>query len=664
MKSFAPPPKWLVWSAAVIVIVGSGMTVYGAIRIGVSVDEGFHVVRLRNFLAHGWYLLDDDLAGGDPGPWVTDRWVYAPVSTLLLHALNVVAGNEAVGGVSASASAYAVRHLGTALLGLWGVLATGALARRLMASWQWGLVAAGVLLAIPMWSGHAMFNVKDTPVATGYTLITLACVMLSQALREARSRRLLAGATMVAGLLLTLGTRPGLWPGPLAAMGFVALVSLWPDGKSGARRPWVLADLCAAFAIAMACLAAIYPNVFLRSTQWIAASASESVVAGGSGAGRAYVPLMVMCTVPGLLLVLGATGLLSASLQARRTRSDWSWSVALLLIVLQTTFIPVLVIIKAPPLAGLLRHLLFACPTAAILLTFGIAATLESLTGRFARTAVSGALAVGLFTPMAAQAQLFPYSYSYVSEVVDVLAIDFAPDYWRTSYRELLDAVPEDEFVVCSPAVTSDGLALRRMEPGGQSLLDLGDDCRTARVSVIAPYLLAPRPASFVDDTFISMQQIDPDELPANCTELGRVERRRHLEVQVVSIASRCSLILPDYEGPFELDGSGGGARHLMGGWSGNGGSPWVEAEGLAHLGFAYPGGASQQVIRVTGTADGSVDFSINNEPVQVTVTATGWDLLVDDVPAVGAVDNTVITVVPQRGWARLTRVMMVEAQP
>ena len=95
MKSFGPPPRWLVWSALVILVAGSVMTVYGAVRIGVSVDDGFHVVRLRNFLAHGWYLLDDDLTGSEPGWWVSDRWVYAPVSTLFLHVLNVVAGNEA-----------------------------------------------------------------------------------------------------------------------------------------------------------------------------------------------------------------------------------------------------------------------------------------------------------------------------------------------------------------------------------------------------------------------------------------------------------------------------------------------------------------------------------------------------------------------------------------
>ena len=663
MKSFGPPPRWLVWSALLILVAGSVMTVYGAVRIGVSVDEGFHVVRLRNFVAHGWYLLDDDLTGSEPGWWVSDRWVYAPVSTLFLHVLNVVAGNESTSQVSASEAAYVVRHLGTAALGLGGVLAVAAITRRVMASWQWGVVAAGMLLAIPMWSGHAMFNVKDTPVASGYTLVTLGCVMVVQNPRNAWRGRLLAGCAIVLGLLLVIGTRPGLWPGPVAAIGVVGLVSLSPGPESREGRSWRCVDLVVALGVAMMCLAAIYPNMFLHSDQWIAASSTESVAAGGSGTGRAYVPVMVMCTIPVLLLLSGTAGLLSA-VRHRRIRSDQPWSLPMLLIALQTLLIPVLVIVKAPPLTGLLRHLLFACPTAAILLTIGIAATLESVEGRFARLAISGTLGLGLLTPMAAQVQLFPYSYSYVNEVVDALEIDFAPDYWRASYRELLAAVPEGAFVVCSPDLTDDGLALRRMKPGGESLLDLSADCRTSPNSVIAPYLDTPQPVETVDDTFISMQQVDPDELPANCTELGRVERRRHLRVQLVSIASRCSLVLPEYEGPFELDGGGAGAKYLLGGWTGNGGAPWIEARGPAHLGFAISGGATRLDLQVSGTATGSVEFLVNNEPVEAMTTSFGWDITTQDVPALGDADNAVLTIVPESGHARLTGVQILETQP
>ena len=70
--------------------------------------------------------------------------------------------------------AYAVRHLVVAACGLLGVLAVAAIGRRLLGSWRWGLVAAATLMAIPMWPGLSMFDIKDVPAATGYTLVTWA----------------------------------------------------------------------------------------------------------------------------------------------------------------------------------------------------------------------------------------------------------------------------------------------------------------------------------------------------------------------------------------------------------------------------------------------------------------------------------------------------------
>ena len=407
MTGYPPPPKWLVWSAVLVVVAGCALTVYGAMRIGVSVDEGFHVVRLRNFLAHGWYLLDDDLDGGQPGSWVGDRWVYAPVTTLILHALNVVCGNESVGQVSGSASAYTVRHLGVAAIGLWGVVAAAAITRRLMGSWRWGLIGAAVLLAIPMWSGHAMFNVKDTPAATGYTLVTLGCVIAWQSRRVDRRQRVLAAMTVTAGLLLAIGTRPALWPGPVAALGMVGLASLWARAEIIERSWWRCADLAVAFLAAMVVLAVIYPSVFAHPWQWMTATAGESATAGATDSGRAYVPVMVMCTVPIALLLCGITGLVSDLLSWMRTRSP-AFSVPLLLVISQTMLIPVLAVVKSAPLTGLLRHLLFACPSAAILLTIGIAATFQTQGGRVSRFAIGGTLALGLVTPTIVQIQLFP----------------------------------------------------------------------------------------------------------------------------------------------------------------------------------------------------------------------------------------------------------------
>jgi len=49
-------------------------------------------MRLTTFLEHGWYLLERDMLGGEPGPWEDQQYVYGPATTLLLHAWSVLWG--------------------------------------------------------------------------------------------------------------------------------------------------------------------------------------------------------------------------------------------------------------------------------------------------------------------------------------------------------------------------------------------------------------------------------------------------------------------------------------------------------------------------------------------------------------------------------------------
>ena len=130
---------------------------------------------------------------------------------LLLHAWSILWGVDGWHDVSTRPHAYPVRHLGVVVIGLVGLAAwrggsggTG--------YWRWGLVAAAVLVAVPMWTGHTMFNVKDVPVATGHTLCTLgsSSSCATPAPRPLRVGR--AGGTD-RGVVLTLGTRPGMWSG-------------------------------------------------------------------------------------------------------------------------------------------------------------------------------------------------------------------------------------------------------------------------------------------------------------------------------------------------------------------------------------------------------------------------------------------------------------------
>ena len=91
------PPRVLVWTALAVCVAGVLMVLLGAWRTGISTDEPIHVLRYDNLQEHGWYLLDDDFDGDEPGSWVTDQYVYGPVFTQVMHVVNRVVGLDPPG---------------------------------------------------------------------------------------------------------------------------------------------------------------------------------------------------------------------------------------------------------------------------------------------------------------------------------------------------------------------------------------------------------------------------------------------------------------------------------------------------------------------------------------------------------------------------------------
>ena len=98
-------------------------------------------------------------------------------------------GNESLHQVAGSPDTIAVRHLTIAVIGMAGTLACAGITRVLTDSWRWAVVAGALLSAMPAWTGHAMFNIKDVPVATGYTLATLGLLLLVRAQDATPTRR-------------------------------------------------------------------------------------------------------------------------------------------------------------------------------------------------------------------------------------------------------------------------------------------------------------------------------------------------------------------------------------------------------------------------------------------------------------------------------------------
>jgi hypothetical protein len=469
---------------------------------------------------------------------------------LLLHGLSVLVGVGSWDTVATTPAAYDVRHVGVVLIGLAGTAAAAGITRLLLGSWRWAVLTAAVLLALPMWTGHVMFNVKDVPVATGYTLMTLALVAM---VHPAPGRRLLRIAGLVAGVLLMVGTRPAMISAVLVATVLMVCGAALARSR-GVVRPAV-GEALAGVAGAAVVLAAVYPNVFTHPTLVVQSIRQSASFRDNDGAGYLYLPFYLATQFPLLLQGLFAVGLWWAvTVMARHWRLDPARATRHALVVAQVAALPLVAVAKNSGLYNGLRQLLFASPAWAVLVTLGLAQLLAwgQLRGRIGL--VSGVAVVALVAPTAAQAMLFPYQYSYYNVALDTTGAHVDSDYWRTSVPELLPGIPTDGQIVCGPTRSTrkgapagseeaHGVAEEDMRAGRFSS-DSSVDCRTDPLGPLLPAWTAaglPRDHLLPHDEFYVV--IDRDHaVPENCTQLASVTRHRHWRQVSMTYVAHCRL--------------------------------------------------------------------------------------------------------------------------
>ena len=469
------PPRWFVAASVIFLAVSTSLAFWGATQVGSTWDEGSLVYKLQQYFDTGWHTAAPIL-NGEPDPsFIFGTYVYGPVGQLLPHAVNVVLGNDSFfASVGTTASAYVGRHLGVVLWSVLGISAVALTLRLLTGSWRWGLVGATVLSSIPVWTGHAMFNIKDTPSATGYTIFTLGLVaILHTSYFDRKQIRVLALLSMVLGLVITIGTRTGLALPLVLTFPLVITASSWIHWRQsfcdktafkGSRR---FIEGVAAFFAAYLLLLMIYPNAYLRPVEVGVESLFESasypvneaqLVAGvwmTQPVDWSYLPLWAWAQAPLLvslctLLFLGMWVVLFVRVAAFRYPNHYKSILPGALPVLsQLMLVPLGVVITSSVLYNATRQLHFVQPAMAICATLTVAWVYSKLQQRNvpSRIATQGWLilvSVGVALPIMVQIQLFPYSYIYLNSIVAMKPIDgnWPTDYWRASGPEVMRALP------------------------------------------------------------------------------------------------------------------------------------------------------------------------------------------------------------------------------
>lgn len=459
------------------------MTLIGSQVTGTSWDEPYRAGKLANLLQHGWFV--DNVADGKPVDFNT--YVYGPVYDLVSHAFVTALVTQDWSQVSVTADAYAARHLSLALLAAVGLMAVGASAALLLGSWRWGIVATAVLGSIPLWTGHAMFNSSDLPVAVGYSMVTLAIIVLMRHLQRITGPvtdgtvrpRLSAWAIgvavavlLAAGAILAIGSRPATWPAVLVAATIAIAGALTLAGPQWLRAlGHTAACLATAVVITFVVLALTYPNAFINPWEMLSASVGQSSQFGGPDSADdslsfatalGYLPSWLAIQLPIGVGVLSVVGIVVAlvsivrgiTARVRSGRLPWQ-VVGIIAIGAQLLLLPLGAAVARSNLYDAGRQFLFIIPALALVATLGVAAFVD-LAGRIRRgESLWRALAwlvvgISVIVPVVDQWRLFPYNYTYANETVSALNNELPTDYWRTSMRELLPMIPAEGATACN----------------------------------------------------------------------------------------------------------------------------------------------------------------------------------------------------------------------
>ena len=525
------PPAFLVAIAGLVGIIGIAMTFVGSQTTGVSTDEPGHVRRINSYLESGLYIRPFEVHATPPGQIPIGAYVYGPVTSLFQHDVQRLLDTEPGYVAKTRAHHYAIRHAVIASFALLGLLAAAGTAWLILGNWRWGVVAGGILSALPLWTGHAMFNMKDTPVAAGHTIITFALVLLALSKPTSKHLSVLAGAASFAvGTIMMLGTRPGAWPSLVGSLiVFAAILALARKSLTRAHVLRVAAAVGIALGGSYLALRAIYPRIFGDLYQALYVSAIGSADYKGLGkqspSDRSYLFLHALIDLPLGLVALMLTGTLVAAYLwvVQRRRSVHLDCIAL--VGSQAFALMTAAVVLDSSLYHGLRQMLFAIPALAVLATIGLAALLTKAPVGRIRLAVAIAGCVAMILPTAAQAAMFPYQYSYINVAAEQLGVEPNEDYFGMSFREYAYDDPQDVKIVC-PFMRLGYIIWRDKEP----------DCRTRFAHTLSAYWRGrptPDEPKTPGEFYAVLRGSRPT--PPNCEVYREVERWRNLEKTVMS---------------------------------------------------------------------------------------------------------------------------------
>jgi hypothetical protein len=415
----------------------------GAMTIGYNIDEPYHLIDGQNWVAKFSYVTE-----------YPTSYIYGPLLGGISNLINTLIGNGSIGNYLHNALTFQVTHLITAFVGLLGSISFLLLRKSITAFHHIALLTVVILLSIPVWTGNFFHNIKDIPLAAGYTLISTGLILLVLNFHN-KKLKILGQIVICFAMLIVIGTRPAIiFP---AALSFLfAIVFLWRFKKVNLLQ--ILRSFLPIIIFIIVSTPLILPQFlteprisFLR----LLGVSSEFPWTGSTlTAGKLYEPkfsldyylLWLFAQTPLLILAFFSVGLFFLFRNIISKRLDDN-NFVLLMFFIQLMTVPVYALLAQSAAYNGLRHILFIYPAIAFFAAFGFLSLWQILKNSIQKKLLIASLIISIVTPSIEGLILRPFQQSYFNPVISALftvSTSWETEFLGTSFREAVQKIPKE----------------------------------------------------------------------------------------------------------------------------------------------------------------------------------------------------------------------------
>ena len=514
---------------------------YSAFRSGVGLDDKYETERLLNSVYFNDVKTEDytNIYGLFPGltGYLSNLFFNSEFTTL--EALDI--------------SYYQFTHLAIACIALFGTFSLVILGKVLTNNYKFGVLAAGVLLAIPKWENHSFFNIKDIPVAVGITLATtgISVFLVKNIFQKQTSNTLLASILIIFGIILTIGTRPALVILILLQLLYLLIYIFMSKNLAMKKSDYIY--LLSTYSLAFILTIVFIPQILSKDLNVLASIFTNSASFDFHGTGTLmfgylheheisfkYVMSWYFARLPIILLIfllLGLTLIFKQLIKDIFTNRDISIQTFLYgLLIIQGFSVPIFSIILKSTIYHATRMFLFTYPAMAVIITIGIWQALIYRKKNYQKKILVGLIIFALLFPSAESLRLHPYGYIYVNPLISLMSnisSEWETEYWMFSKKEASQWIPMQSRVEHETFEVANFYTNQRVTKSGKKYkLENGEFFFVSAHETVNDQF---------DSKLVKATTGNPiSNLPPKCTFENVVTRKLRFEVIPLAYVARC----------------------------------------------------------------------------------------------------------------------------